>query len=68
MLHAIVISVLRKGMGFVIKTDLGTLVVVLIGLLSKTKNYYIVGLIPLFPTFALIVYYIVIVASELGHR
>lgn len=31
---------------------------------SKTKNYYIAGLIPLFPTFALIAHYIV--ASERG--
>ncbi|ELO85786.1 GlpM family protein [Salmonella enterica subsp. enterica serovar Enteritidis str. 76-2651] len=46
-------------MGLVIKAALGALVVVLIGLLSKTKNYYIAGLIPLFPTFALIAHYIV---------
>ncbi|WP_170916825.1 GlpM family protein, partial [Salmonella enterica] len=31
-------------MGLVIKAALGALVVVLIGLLSKTKNYYIAGL------------------------
>ena len=31
---------------------------------AKTKNYYIAGLIPLFPTFALIAHYIV--ASERG--
>ena len=36
-------------MGLVIKAALGALVVVLIGLLAKTKNYYIAGLIPLFP-------------------
>ncbi|MDU4312312.1 MAG: GlpM family protein [Klebsiella michiganensis] len=40
-------------MGLLIKALLGALVVVLIGVLSKTKNYYIAGLIPLFPTFAL---------------
>ncbi|ECG8607220.1 GlpM family protein [Salmonella enterica subsp. salamae] len=51
-------------MGLVIKAALGALVVVLIGLLSKTKSYYIAGLIPLFPTFALIAHYIV--ASERG--
>ncbi|EED8851116.1 GlpM family protein [Salmonella enterica] len=51
-------------MGLVIKAALGALVVVLIDLLSKTKNYYIAGLIPLFPTFALIAHYIV--ASERG--
>ncbi len=37
MLHAVVISMLRQGMGLVIKAALGALVVVLIGLLSKTK-------------------------------
>lgn len=51
-------------MGLVVKAALGALVVILIGLLSKTKNYYIAGLIPLFPTFALIAHYIV--ASERG--
>ena len=51
-------------MGLVIKAALGALVVVLIGVLAKTKNYYIAGLIPLFPTFALIAHYIV--ASERG--
>ena len=49
-------------MGLVIKAALGALVVLLIGVLAKTKNYYIAGLIPLFPTFALIAHYIV--ASE----
>lgn len=51
-------------MGLVIKATLGALVVLLIGVLAKTKNYYIAGLIPLFPTFALIAHYIV--ASERG--
>ncbi|GAB0851050.1 hypothetical protein MZ16F86_20380 [Escherichia coli] len=51
-------------MGLVIKAALGALVVLLIGVLAKTKNYYIAGLIPLFPTFALIAHYIV--ASERG--
>lgn len=37
-------------MGLVIKAALGALVVLLIGVLAKTKNYYIAGLIPLFPT------------------
>lgn len=31
-------------MGLVIKAALGALVVVLIGVLAKTKNYYIAGL------------------------
>jgi uncharacterized membrane protein (GlpM family) len=51
-------------MGLLIKGLLGALVVVLIGVLAKSKNYYIAGLIPLFPTFALIAHYIV--ASERG--
>ena len=46
-------------MGLVIKAALGALVVLLIGVLAKAKNYYIAGLIPLFPTFALIAHYIV---------
>lgn len=46
-------------MGIVIKALIGALVVVLIGILSKTRNYYIAGLVPLFPTFALIAHYIV---------
>jgi membrane protein GlpM len=33
--------------------------VIVIQLLSGTKNYYIAGLVPLFPTFALISHYIV---------
>ncbi|EMM0381514.1 GlpM family protein [Pluralibacter gergoviae] len=51
-------------MALLIKAALGALVVVLIGILAKTRNYYIAGLIPLFPTFALIAHYIV--ASERG--
>ncbi|OCC31449.1 GlpM family protein [Shigella sonnei] len=51
-------------MGLVINAAFGALVVLLIGVLAKTKNYYIAGLIPLFPTFALIAHYIV--ASERG--
>lgn len=47
-------------MGLVIKALIGALVVVLIGILAKTKNYYIAGLIPLFPTFALLAHYIVV--------
>ena len=46
-------------MGLLIKGLLGALVVVLIGVLAKTKNYAIAGLVPLFPTFALIAHYIV---------
>ncbi len=53
-------------MGLLIKGLLGALVVVLIGVLAKTKNYAIAGLVPLFPTFALIAHYIV--ASERGSK
>lgn len=41
------------------KSLLGASAVVLIALLSKTKNFYIAGLVPLFPTFALIAHFIV---------
>lgn len=51
-------------MGLLLKAVLGALVVVLISLLAKTRNYYLAGLIPLFPTFALIAHYIV--GSERG--
>ncbi|MFT4464333.1 MAG: GlpM family protein [Sodalis sp. (in: enterobacteria)] len=46
-------------MTLLFKALLGALVVVLIVLLSKTRNYYIAGLLPLFPTFALLAHYIV---------
>jgi len=51
-------------MALLLKAVLGALVVILISVLAKTKNYYIAGLIPLFPTFALIAHYIV--ATERG--
>ncbi|KIE21860.1 membrane protein [Vibrio sinaloensis] len=41
------------------KSLLGAGAVVLIALLSKSKNFYIAGLVPLFPTFALIAHFIV---------
>ncbi|HCW0221382.1 TPA: GlpM family protein [Pseudomonas aeruginosa] len=41
------------------KALIGAAVVVLLAVLSKTRNYYIAGLVPLFPTFALISHYIV---------
>ncbi|AMB85628.1 hypothetical protein AWM79_10095 [Pseudomonas agarici] len=41
------------------KAVLGALVVLLLATLAKTRNYYIAGLVPLFPTFALIAHYIV---------
>ncbi|WP_413733163.1 GlpM family protein [Sodalis sp. RH20] len=46
-------------MNLLLKALLGAAIVVLIGVLSKTRNYYLAGLLPLFPTFALIAHYIV---------
>jgi len=43
----------------VFKAALGAGVVVLLAILAKTRNYYVAGLVPLFPTFALIAHYIV---------
>lgn len=42
-----------------LKALLGALAVVLIALLSTSKNFFIAGLVPLFPTFALIAHTIV---------
>ncbi|MFJ2546933.1 GlpM family protein [Pseudomonas sp. NPDC087612] len=42
-----------------LKACLGAAVVVILAALAKTRNYYIAGLVPLFPTFALIAHYIV---------
>ncbi|MHC8307135.1 GlpM family protein [Pseudomonas sp. PB3P13] len=41
------------------KALLGAGVVLILAALAKTRNYYIAGLVPLFPTFALIAHYIV---------
>ncbi len=46
-------------MDLMFKATLGAAVVVILAILAKTKNYYIAGLVPLFPTFALIAHYIV---------
>lgn len=46
-------------MDLILKAALGAAVVVLLAVLAKTRNYYIAGLVPLFPTFALIAHYIV---------
>ena len=43
---------------------LGAVAVLVIALLSRTRSFYIAGLVPLFPTFALIAHYIV--GSERG--
>ena len=47
-----------------LKCSIGAAVVLLISILSKSKTFYIAGLVPLFPTFALIAQ--VIVAQEKG--
>ena len=46
-------------MDLLIKALLGAGVVVVIGMLARSKNVYMAGLVPLFPTFALIAHYIV---------
>jgi len=46
------------------KACIGAIMVVLMALLAKSKNYYIAGLVPLFPTFALIAH--AIVGNERG--
>jgi membrane protein GlpM len=46
-------------MDLILKASLGAAVVVILAALAKTKNYYIAGLVPLFPTFALIAHFIV---------
>jgi membrane protein GlpM len=45
--------------GLIFKALIGALLVVVIQIISKTKNYYIAALVPLFPFFGLIAYYIV---------
>ena len=46
-------------MDLILKAALGAAVVLILAALAKTRNYYIAGLVPLFPTFALIAHYIV---------
>jgi len=46
-------------MSLLIKAAIGAGIVLLMAFISKSKNYYIAGLVPLFPTFALIAHYIV---------
>lgn len=41
------------------KALLGALAVLLIALLARSKSFYIAGLVPLFPTFAVIAHYII---------
>ena len=42
-----------------LKCLLGAVAVLLIALLSKSRSFFVAGLVPLFPTFALIAHYIV---------
>jgi membrane protein GlpM len=46
------------------KCSLGAFAVLLIALLSRSRGFYVAGLVPLFPTFALIAHWIV--GSERG--
>jgi membrane protein GlpM len=43
----------------ILKALLGALIVVIVDLLAKTKNFYIAGLVIFFPTFSLITHYII---------
>lgn len=49
----------------VLKGALGALVMVAITLIAKSKNFYVAGLVPLFPTFTIIAHYVV--AREQSH-
>ena len=42
-----------------LKSLLGAAAALIIALFSKTSNFFVAGLVPLFPTFALIAHYIV---------
>ena len=53
-------------MELLLKATLGSLIVVIVQLMSQTKNYYIAGLIPLFPTFGLIAHYIIGTEGTIG--
>ncbi len=46
-------------MELLLKALIGAAIVVVIQLLARTRHYYVAGLVPLFPTFALIAHYIV---------
>ena len=46
-------------MDMILKACLGAAVVLIVAALAKTRNYYVAGLVPLFPTFALIAHYII---------
>ena len=42
-----------------LKALLGAGIIIVIQILAQTKNYYVAGLVPLFPTFTLMSHYIV---------
>ena len=46
-------------LSLVLKCAMGALAVLVIALLSRTRSFYVAGLVPLFPTFALIAHYII---------
>ncbi len=46
-------------LSLLLKCLLGAVAVLLIALLSKSRSFFVAGLVPLFPTFALIAHYIV---------
>ena len=46
-------------LSLLLKCVLGAVSVLLIALLSQTRSFFVAGLVPLFPTFALIAHYIV---------
>jgi membrane protein GlpM len=49
----------NKVLALFFKCMVGAVAVLLIALLSKSRSFYVAGLVPLFPTFALIAHYIV---------
>ena len=51
-------------LALILKCSLGAAAVLVIALLSRTRSFYVAGLVPLFPTFALIAH--AIVGSERG--
>jgi len=51
-------------LSLLLRALIGAAAVVVIALLAKTRNYFIAGLVPLFPTFALIAH--VVVGTERG--
>ena len=52
-------TLLVEMISLFLKSLLGALAVLVIALLSKSRVFFIAGLVPLFPTFALIAHYII---------